>query len=96
MKIALYIADGLTQVVLTPETNHEENVVKLLSDKGVEWIKHGSFYETNGGWIRHSDADRSLMLVLRAEPVKETTVATGGMQGHGDPRFDYYTGTELP
>lgn len=82
MKIALYIEDGLEQIVLTPQTDTERAILSKLDDnsRSLE-IKHGSFYECRGGWTRHAEAswsdgvmypkerkdDESTMLVLRAK-----------------------------
>jgi hypothetical protein len=53
MKTAIYIEDGITQLVLTPETPWEENVVNSISkgDKTAK-IMNGQFYECAGGWVR--------------------------------------------
>lgn len=67
MKIAFYAEDGLEQLVLTPETQSERALLALLRDetRTIE-IKQGSFFETNGGWLRHTrDGDNSTMLVMR-------------------------------
>lgn len=56
MKIALYIEDGLEQIVLTPETETERGIVGKLSDGSRTMsIKRGSFYDCRGGWKRHKD-----------------------------------------
>lgn len=66
MKIALYIENGVEQIVLTPDGEFERSLLAKLDAKDrVLTIKHGSFFETNGGWIRHDDGDRSTMIVLR-------------------------------
>lgn len=54
MRVAIYIADGTTQLVLTPESDWEKNVVRSIGrgDASAR-ITCGSFYETRGGWIRH-------------------------------------------
>lgn len=76
MKIALYIEDGLEQLVLTPESDHEKALLGKLGDPSrLLEIKRGSFYETTGGWTRHAQAyrtpfgedknDESTMIVLR-------------------------------
>lgn len=82
MKIALYIEDGLEQIVLTPETETEKGILGKLSDGSRELsIKHGSFYKCLGGWTRFSEAsytssmlshserrdDESTMIVLRVK-----------------------------
>lgn len=66
MKIALYIEDGLEQVVLTPETDTERRILAKLheADRDV-FVKHGGFYYCHGGWMRESGGSDSSMLVLR-------------------------------
>lgn len=72
MKVALYMQDGLEQIVLTPESKSERALVERLHDHTRELtIKKGSFFECAGGWVRHDQgSDTSTMLVLRprAEP----------------------------
>lgn len=75
MKIALYIEDGLEQIVLTPETETERAIVNKLHDDERELsIKQGEFYHCQGGWVRHrkvgiydpqDNRDDSTMIVLR-------------------------------
>jgi hypothetical protein len=77
MKIALYIEDGLEQIVLTPETETEKGIVKKLHDGSRDLsIKQGTFYECQGGWMRQGYAKQfsaygdpeeyqSTMIVLR-------------------------------
>ncbi|HWW56390.1 MAG TPA: hypothetical protein VN047_05825 [Sphingopyxis sp.] len=68
MKIALYIEDGIEQIVLTPETDTEKGIVGKLHDAGRDiTIKRGSFYECRGGFVRQSVNDDSTMIVLRAK-----------------------------
>jgi hypothetical protein len=76
MKTAIYIEDGVTQLVLTPETKYERDIVKGFGDKldTVE-VFNGSFYDCRGGWVRQSayhrlhsgmwDADSDSSLILR-------------------------------
>lgn len=55
MKIALYIEDGLEQVVLTPESDVEKHLLGNLHKKDRTLsIKRGTFYGCQGGWVRHS------------------------------------------
>ena len=81
MKIALYIEDGLEQIVLTPETETEKGILGKLHDGSRKLdIKKGSFFDCKGGWTRFtphqfSDAygraeagDESTMIVLRLAP----------------------------
>jgi hypothetical protein len=73
VKIALYIEDGLEQIVLTPDTETEAGILgKLHDDSRVTSIHRGAFYGCQGGWKRrkaraHYDAfseDESTMIVL--------------------------------
>ena len=75
MKIALYIEDGLEQIVLTPQTDTEKSLLGKLRDgtRRME-IKSGEFYNCHGGWIRHglvgmderAQRDQSTIIVLHA------------------------------
>lgn len=80
MRIALYIEDGLEQVVLTPESDTESSILAKLHDGSRELsILRGSFYACRGGWVRHAREttvggvysptrtvdDESTMIVLR-------------------------------
>lgn len=64
MKTAIYIANGVTQVVLTPEHDLEKDLVKRITEQHAVTIRKGSFYECNGGWTRHANTDESLMLIV--------------------------------
>ena len=77
MKIALYIEDGLEQIVLTPESDTEDGILGKLHDGSRQLsIKRGEFYACQGGYTRHkkhynspySDPvnDESTIIVLRA------------------------------
>lgn len=71
MKIALYIEDGLEQIVLTPESDTEKAILGKIHDGSRELsIKRGEFYECRGGWVRHGrgTGDDSTMIVLRPAP----------------------------
>ena len=60
MKVAIYVADGTTQVVLTPETAWEKTVAELvLEDQGQVQAFKGIFYECQGGWFRQSPYEPS-------------------------------------
>ena len=55
MKIALYIEDGLEQIVLTPETETEKGIVrKMHDDHRTMSVYRGEFYPCQGGWTRHA------------------------------------------
>lgn len=77
MKIALYIEDGLEQIVLTPETPNEKSLLENFHSGRTMEIKKGSFYECRGGYMRYgvykehntyasvSENDSSTMFVFR-------------------------------
>lgn len=74
MKIALYIEDGLEQIVLTPEGDTEKGILGKLHDNSRDLsIVSGAFYECRGGWVRQSTSDTSTLIVLRK---KETPPCT--------------------
>ena len=67
MKIALYIEDGLEQIVLTPQSDTEKAILGKLHDGSRELsIKKGCFHVCQGGWTRQYAEDTSTMIVLRA------------------------------
>lgn len=83
MKIALYIENGLEQIVLTPEIDTERAILGKLHDGSRSLsILRGKFYECKGGWLRQGplvdrfiydqgktrDDDESTMIVLRPIP----------------------------
>lgn len=71
MKTAIYIEDGVTQLVLTPDNDFEKDVVsKIESGDSQVAIYRGGFYYCKGGWNRHSGGQESLMLrlTIKAQP----------------------------
>lgn len=61
MKIALYIEDGLEQIVLTPQSETEKAILGKLSDGSRELgIKRGSFFKVQGGWTRYAQPFRGV------------------------------------
>lgn len=69
MKIALFIEQGREQIVLTGETETENNILSSFKHKHVVSIYEGSFYGCQGGWTRKSDYSDvgSLILVIDHE-----------------------------
>ena len=75
MKTAIYIEDGVVQLVLTPESDFERNALRSFEDKPLAVrVFSGAFYDSRGGWIRQKDgnfgtnnalADRSLILRIQ-------------------------------
>jgi len=71
MKTAIYIEDGVVQLVLTPETEFEKNALGSFQEQELSTqIFHGSFYSCAGGWVRHrmpDKDDRSIILRTKAK-----------------------------
>jgi len=66
MKIAFYTEQGVSQVVLTPESSHERAILEPLHDPAISVVvAKGSFYENRSNWIRQGDDEESTLLVLR-------------------------------
>lgn len=74
MKTAIYIEQGLTQFVLTPETSIDKKVLEAI--RGTQKLEtyQGSFYDCRGGYKRQNynfgmeePADSSLIFVVRQE-----------------------------
>lgn len=79
MKTAIIIADGIKQVMFTPENESEKQALKMFTpqdDINVE-VKTGTFYSNlpdsargyvvqkcQGGYLRAYESEESLMLVL--------------------------------
>lgn len=74
MRTALFLEDGVCQIVLTPESAEERRLLGLFQDNKVLKVYRGSFYDCEGGWVRQGAAiDRdedSLIFVLRKEEEK--------------------------
>lgn len=66
MKIAIYIEDGVTQLILTPDTDWEKAVLAKI-EVGNFKIYRGEFYYCNGGWHRQGSGKDSLMLLMEKE-----------------------------
>jgi len=81
MKCSLWIEDGITQVVLTPETKAEKAALETVREASSFNVKRGTFYECRGGWVRGSvyqqlhgvpvDDAVSTILVLDSRPKAE-------------------------
>jgi len=67
MKTAIYVEDGVKQIVLTPENKFEKETLESFSDESIKVkIMNGAFYKCIGGYFRQSDRDSndSLMLIV--------------------------------
>jgi hypothetical protein len=82
MKIALYIEDGLEQIVLTPTSDTEKAILDKIHDSTRDLsIKRGEFYGCRGGWVRQKKSysniygsdepnDESTMIILTPMAIK--------------------------
>lgn len=53
MKTAIYIEDGITQIILTPESEFEKDVIEKFGKEDLKTeIYSGAFYDCRGGWVR--------------------------------------------
>jgi hypothetical protein len=80
VKIALYIEDGLEQLVLTPETKYEDQLLEKMHDRERSMrITKGEFYSCvgpdligtqGGGYVRQGrgQTDKSTIVVLERKP----------------------------
>lgn len=76
MKTAIYIENGNTQLVLTPENEWEKQVIRCVED-GAQTVQihRASFYETRGGYFRQGTGDESLILRTAIKPKDEHGIA---------------------
>lgn len=78
MKTAIYIEDGVVQLVITPESDFEKNALRSFDNNPLEAeLFAGSFYDCRGGWTRQTEIYRTLhglektedrSLILRMKP----------------------------
>jgi len=51
MKTAIYIEDGVVQLVITPESEFEKDSIKIFENNCIDAkLFSGSFYDCRGGW----------------------------------------------
>lgn len=66
MKTTILSQEGNTQIVLTPETEFEKDVVEKFGENvTVASLFKGSFSECAGGWTRQYPYKDSLMICVR-------------------------------
>lgn len=70
MKTAIYIEDGVTQLILTPDTEWEKAVLEKIK-VGEFQIHRGEFYYCQGGWHRQGGSQNSLMILMEKETKPE-------------------------
>jgi hypothetical protein len=77
VKTAIYIEDGVTQLVLTPETQFEKDACGTLFDKPLQAkIYEGSFYECHGGWTRQFTGDKSIIFRVSSPQPSQNVAET--------------------
>lgn len=82
MKIAVLIADGVKQIMLTPETEHEKQALRFIQpdDKLIAKSKWGTFTDEKeivgvsvdmcqGGYLRGYRSEESLMFIIEEKEV---------------------------
>lgn len=64
MKTAIYIDAGVTQLVITPETEWERTAIQAVgsASSAEATLKKGEFYECQGGFLRHGSSEQSLII----------------------------------
>ena len=56
MKTAIYVEDGVVQLVITPVSEFEKNALANFVEKDLQVkIFEGSFYDCRGGWVCQTD-----------------------------------------
>jgi len=88
MKTAIYIEDGVVQLVITPESEFEKSSLRMFQDGDVPaTIFQGSFYDCRGGWTRQEEVSRygnnnneDRSLILRVKEQARRGNKQGGMK----------------
>ena len=80
MKTAIYIEDGVVQLVITPQSEFEKNALRSFGQSPMTAkVMSGSFYDCKGGWIRQKETygggvnstdDHSLILRMDKQEVE--------------------------
>lgn len=74
MRTAIYIEDGVVQLVLTPEDAFEQSLIGSFEGKPLETtVRMGSFYECAGNYLRQG-SERSLIIKTAAQVENETSI----------------------
>lgn len=60
MKTAIYIEDGIVQLVITPETEFEKSALSSMNGEIDAEIFRGQFYDCRGGWTRQKEVYQSI------------------------------------
>jgi hypothetical protein len=61
MKTAIYIEEGIVQLVITPQNEFEKNALSSFKDKPLDAkVYSGSFYDCRGVWTRQTEVYQSM------------------------------------
>ena len=75
MKTAIYIEDGITQLVLTPENEWEKSIVSKLTQRAegaTVDIKDGEFFHNRAGYVRYDQSGTNSLIFVIREKEKTT------------------------
>ena len=85
MKISIVIADGVKQIMMTPESEHEKEAMRYIAPKDelVAVAKKGTYddkpqhfgYQSEmcqGGYLRRFAQEESLVFVIKDNPVENS------------------------
>lgn len=96
MKTAIYVEDGIVQLVITPEGEFEKDALKTFRDKPVDAkIFTGSFYDCRGGWVRQAPYYGWDSYGSRNEDSSLIVVARTGTQTDSAPALESSTNNEV-
>ena len=70
MKTALYVENGVTQIVLSPDTEEERDILRRFENSKVDRVYWGTFGKCEGGWYRFYEDDTSLIFLLEGKKKK--------------------------
>lgn len=77
VKISIYIEQGVTQIVLTPESEWEKSVIRSVEENQTNLtIRRGQFYHCQGGWDRLGSGDDSLIIRTELRSKDERGLST--------------------
>jgi len=70
MKTAIYVEDGRSQVVLTPENDFDKVALKAIQGPVTCKIVSGTFYACQGGFtkLRDDGPNSSIIIVMESLP----------------------------
>lgn len=68
MRTSVFIEDGVAQLVLTPQNEWERAALKSIESARTKClIKHGEFYDCQGGYARERLGASMPSLIIRVE-----------------------------